>query len=122
VEGARDAIRESIAQHEAAARAEIHRKGWRYLGAQACKVISPWRRAKAYEVFQSRNPTFATVGGGKEGFFSAVKSLRAFRHAYRQALQKWRNDDRSVTFPEGTWLMRILHNVVTCPLSQPAPS
>jgi len=122
VEGTRNAICESIAHHETAARAEIHGKGWRCLSAQACQRISPFRRAKAYEVFQSRNPTFATVGGGKEAFFAAVKSLRAFRQAYRQALHRWRCDDRSVTFPPGTWLMRILHNVITCPPGMPAPA
>ena len=40
----------------------------------------------------------------------ALTQLRAFAEAYRRALQAWPRD-RSVVFPAGTYLMRVLHGV-----------
>ena len=37
--------------------------------------------------------------------------LRAFREAYRAALDTWREGMRTVIFPAETWLMRVLHKV-----------
>jgi hypothetical protein len=45
-------------------------------------------------------------------FFQAVVELRAFRRAYREALEQWRAGLRSVVFPQGTWLMCRMHGVV----------
>jgi putative transposase len=114
-EPARARLRDSVAEHEAAARAQVHEKGWSFLGADRCSKLSPYRRAKAYEVFGGRHPTFATKGGGRKAFLRAVAELRAFRRAYREALARWRRDDRAAIFPCGTFLMRVLHGVTCVP-------
>ena len=75
----------------------------------------PFKRAKAYEVFGDRAPTFATKNSGKSGFFAAVRELRAFRAAYRTAFEAWRQGVRDVVFPYGTWLMRVVHGVPCLP-------
>ena len=46
---------------------------------------------------------------GMEGFLTAVRELRAFRAAYRTALEAWRLGVRDVVVPFGTWLMRVVH-------------
>jgi hypothetical protein len=46
-----------------------------------------------------------------DAFRHAVGVVRAFRLAYRSALDKWRTGIRSVVFPAGTWWMRVLHAV-----------
>ena len=77
--------------------------------------MSPFKRAKAYEVFGDRTPTFANKGAGMEGFLTAVRELRAFRAAYRTAFQAWRRGVRDVVFPFGTWLMRVVHGTRCLP-------
>jgi len=102
-------------EHEEVARREIFTKGWTFTGAKSCLTVSPFKRARAYEVFGDRTPTFATKGSGKAGFFAAVRELRAFRAAYRTAFEAWRQGVRDVVFPYGTWLMRVVHAVPCLP-------
>jgi hypothetical protein len=42
-----------------------------------------------------------------EGLFR----LKSFVHAYRQSRSDWRAGDREVSFPAGTYLLRIMHGV-----------
>jgi len=102
-------------EHEDAARREVFTKRWTFTGAKACIMASPFKRAKAYEAFGDRTPTFATKGAGKEGFLTAVRELRAFRAAYRTAFEAWRLGARDVVFPFGTWLMRVVHGAPCLP-------
>lgn len=111
VEGGLEKIREAVELHERRGRAEVERQGWRFLGADRCQKVSPYRRAKAYEVFGAREPTFATLGGGREAFGRAVADLRNFRAAYREALLRFRAGERDVVFPFGTWMMRVIYGV-----------
>jgi putative transposase len=111
-EGTREVLEESFRDHERRAQAEVKAKGWTFLGLDRCLRISPYRRAKAYEVFGARNPTFATKGGGPEAFEQAVQKLRDFRQRYRERLLGWRAGDRESPWPFGTYLMRWLHGVV----------
>lgn len=102
-------IAKAAARHEARAQEEVKRLGWKVFGHLHCLKLSPFRRAKAYEVFGAREPTFAVLGGGKALFAWAGKQLRIFRRGYREALEQWRNGKRNVLFPFGTWLMRVHH-------------
>jgi hypothetical protein len=45
----------------------------------------------------------------------ALQRLAEFGRAYREALAAWRGGVRDVVFPEGTWLMRVLHAVPCAP-------
>jgi hypothetical protein len=111
VEGGLKRIREAVKLHEGRGRAEVEKRGWRFLGADRCLKVSPYRRAKAYEVFGAREPTFATLGGGRAAFNRAVDDLRNFRAQYRDARLRFGNGERHVLFPFGTWMMRVLHGV-----------
>ncbi|MFW2389409.1 MAG: transposase [Polyangiales bacterium] len=108
----REAVKEELERQERQARTEVKARGWRVLGAERVRRLSPYRRATSFELLRSRNPTFAVGRGQRKAFFQAVAELRAFRRAYRQALEQWRAGLRSVVFPQGTWWMCQVHGVV----------
>lgn len=107
--GARRILARSLHRHEAKAREELSQRRWKVLGPRHCLKVSPYQRARAYEVFGETEPTFAVLGGGKALYIRAAGQLRAFRRAYRVALEKWRSGQRRTPFPVGTWFMRIHH-------------
>jgi hypothetical protein len=108
------ALCESVARElqaaERRARAEVRAKGWSFEGARRVLHASPYKRATSWEPIRSRNPTFAVGRGQRQAFFEAVQALRAFRGAYRRALQQWRQGARGTLFPPGTWAMHWLHS------------
>ena len=108
----REAVQAELGRQERRAYAEIKKRGWRTLGADRVRRLSPYRRAKSFELLRDRNPTFAVGRGQKKMFFEAVAELRAFRQAYRHALEQWRAGLRSVVFPQGTWCMCRVHGAV----------
>lgn len=111
-EDVRHAVAAELERQERIAHKEIRRRKWRFLGPDRVRRLSPYRRATSFELLRDRNPTFAVGRGQKKVFFRAVAELRAFRRAYRDALEKWRAGLRSVVFPQGTWCMCQLHGVV----------
>lgn len=108
----RDAVNEELQRQEHLARAEVKKRGWRVLGADRVRRLSPYRRATSFELLRDRNPTFAVGRGQKKAFFVAMAELQAFRRAYHQALEQWRAGLRTVVFPQGTWCMCRVHGVV----------
>ena len=108
----REAVGDELERQERRAHQEIRKRGWRFLGAERVRRLSPYRRATSFELLRDRNPTFAVGRGQKRVFFQVVAELRAFRRAYRDALEQWRAGLRSVVFPQGTWCMRQVHGVV----------
>jgi putative transposase len=108
----REAVADELGRQERLARQEVKERGWRVFGAERVRRLSPYRRATSFEPLQGRNPTFAVGRGQRKVFFHAVAELRAFRRAYRDALEQWRAGLRSVVFPQGTWSMGRLHGVV----------
>jgi hypothetical protein len=110
-EAVRDAVRVELEGQERLAHQELKKRGWRVLGAERIRRLSPYRRATSFELLRGRSPTLAVGRGQKKVFFQAVAELRAFRHAYRQALEQWRAGLRSVVFPQGTWCMCRVHGV-----------
>lgn len=107
----REAVKAELEREERHARAEMKVRGWRILGADRVRRLSPYRRATSFELLRDRSPTFAVGRGQRKVFSQAVAELRAFRHAYRQALEQWRAGLRSVVFPQGTWWMCQGHGV-----------
>jgi putative transposase len=81
------------------------------LGAKRAATISPETRSKTPEATRKRNPTFAAGRGCGAIAVAAARAVTAFRSAYRAALDRWRTGDRGVTFPAGTWWMRVFHSV-----------
>ena len=114
-EGDAEAFRRQVAAElsraEAKARGEISSRGAAILGAERASEVSPLDRASSVEARGQRNPTFAVGRGNVDALRRAADAVRAFRLAYRTALDRWRIGVRSVVFPEGTWWMRIFHAV-----------
>jgi REP element-mobilizing transposase RayT len=108
---ARALVNAEVKRLERRARETLRFKGWRVLGKARISALSPYDRAKSWEPLRGRNPTLAVGHGQREQMAHAVSVLRAFRHAYRRALDDWRRGIRDVRFPLGTWLMRWLHAV-----------
>jgi REP element-mobilizing transposase RayT len=100
-----------LQRQEARARAEVHRRGRHFLGAERACRASPYDRVTSFEPLRDRNPTFAVGRGRADSGKRAIDAIRAFRVAYRGALERWRSGIRSAVFPVGTWLMRVLHGV-----------
>lgn len=110
-EAIRNVVAEELDRQERLARQEVEARGWRVLGSQRIRRLSPYRRASSFEPLRGRNPTFAVGRGQRKVFFQAVAELRGFRRAYRDALEQWRAGIRSVVFPQGTWWMCRAHGV-----------
>ncbi|WP_437305073.1 transposase [Sorangium sp. So ce388] len=112
--GADDFRREVAAElrrQEAEARSTIHRKGIRFLGPERVCMVSPGERATSFEPSRRINPTFAVGRGHADARKVAAAAVRAFRTAYRDALERWRAGLRGVLFPAETWWMRVFHHV-----------
>jgi putative transposase len=105
----REVVAREVAEQEEQARASVRARGWSVLGAKNVRRASPYGRAKSWEPSRGRNPHFAVGRHQKRAFFDAVAALRAFRSAYCAVLTQWRQGLRDVTFPAGTWVMRVLH-------------
>jgi putative transposase len=112
-----DALRARVADEldalERLASSDVKARGFRVLGTKCVAALSPFRRARSWELLRSRNPTFAVGRGHRDAFFRAVAALREFRSAYRAALDAWRRGFRSVLFPYGSYLMSLFHGAAT---------
>ncbi|MDQ3033695.1 MAG: transposase [Myxococcota bacterium] len=80
-----------------------------FAGPERCMRVSPYQRMKGYEEIRGRNPVLAAGRGQTALRLEAIRVLRAFRAAYREALDRWRTGHRDVAFPAGTWMMQRLH-------------
>jgi len=107
-----EAVQLELERQERLAHQEVRARGWRVLGAERVRRLSPYRRATSFEPLRDRNPTCGVGRGQRKVLFQAVADLRAFRRAYQQALEQWRTGLRSVVFPQGTWGMRRMHGAV----------
>jgi putative transposase len=118
-EAFRRQVAAELAREEAKACAEMRSRGAPVLGAERVIEVSPLERATSFEALGERNPTFAVGHGNGDAWRSAAGAVRAFRSAYRAALDRWRTGVRSVVFPGGTWWMRVLHAVSVCGAATP---
>lgn len=106
-----DAVKQSVAEHEARGREVMDENGRKFLGAERAESVSPYDRATSSEPLRGRNPTFAS-GAAAGAFAGAVAALREFRAAYAAAMERWRAGSRGAVFPAGTWSMARVHSVV----------
>jgi putative transposase len=114
LEAARREIAAEVRRREREALAEAKRQGRGFLGAERALRTKITDRGRKWELFGARNPTFA-AGGDREAAQKAVEELQTFRHEYRQALGRWRQGDREVIFPFGTWWMCVHHGARRAP-------
>jgi REP element-mobilizing transposase RayT len=68
---------------------------------------------------RSEAPRFALIpriaAKSKAGRVEAIKRMRAFARSYRAAWCEWREGNRSVVFPSGTYALRIYSAVACAP-------
>jgi putative transposase len=92
-----------------------------FLSPERIASLSPFQRVVTPEPAFARNPTFAVGRGRGEAWHRAAMATRAFRSAYRSALERWRAGVRDVLFPAGTWWMRVFHAARVSDDPLPAP-
>ncbi|MBK9265976.1 MAG: transposase [Polyangiaceae bacterium] len=108
-EAFRDDVAQALAREVEEARKTIAPEN--VLGPKRAATISTETRSKAPEPMRKLNPTFAAGRGCGAIAAAAARAVKAFRAAYRAALERWCMGDRDVAFPEGTWWMRVFHSV-----------
>jgi hypothetical protein len=107
---------EELVQREVRARedailAEARANGRRFLGARACRRVDPEDRARSEEPFASPCPQSMARDSAIRK--AARERLREFVAEYREAYELWKAGDRDVTFPPGTYWLRV-HAGVCC--------
>lgn len=106
----RDEIQEELTRLESSANARIPSP--KVLGAKKAMEIEPESRITTHEPAFQRKPTFALGRGAtKEMREAMIAKRRAFQTAYAKAFEEWQAGNRSVTFPAGTYAMRVIHGV-----------
>jgi REP element-mobilizing transposase RayT len=91
----------------AAARTKMREAGWNFLGRAAVLATSFVGRAKSFEKTRQLVPQIGAIRPDLRRTLLAAQ--RAFRQAYHDALDRWRDGLRSVVFPLGTWWMKVFH-------------
>lgn len=107
----RGAVACELERAENGARASVAARGWKVMGADRIARLSPYERATSWEPLRGRNPTFAVGRSQRNALLHAIATLREFRRAYREAMERWKRGLRDAIFPVGTWLMRQMHMV-----------
>lgn len=103
-------VRAEVASREAGIRAQAAAQRRRFAGITVVKSQRPIDSPRANEPRGMLNPKIAARD--KERRKAAVRRLRAFYEAYREAYDRFRADIRDVVFPAGTYAMRHRHAVL----------
>ena len=106
-------IAEEIVQEESNIADEMTAANRRFLGMNAVLRQSHGSRPASFEIRRGMNPRFASRD--KELRISAIKRYEQFVSQYWQALKAWRQGNREVQFPAGTYAMRIRASVNVSP-------
>lgn len=105
-----------IARIEKHAQAEMRAQRRSFPNLRDLRTIAPQKRATSAEPAVDRNPTFAPGRNQVEIGRRAASALKTFRSLYRRALERWRQGERDVVFPAGTWWMRVFHGAAVHPV------
>jgi putative transposase len=109
-------VQSAIAAKVAGAHRKMRAAGRAFVGRAAVLAQSFIERATSFEPRRVPVPTVAAKNPGARKALLAIQ--KAFRVAYRQALEAWKVGVRESVFPFGTWWMRVHHGAPTEP--QPA--
>jgi hypothetical protein len=99
----------AIAQKVITAQRCLREAGRIFLGRSAVLAASFAQRARTYEARFGLIPTFAASLGAVRDALRRVEKV--FRWHYRRAFEQWRQGDRAIAFPVGTWGMVAMHGV-----------
>ena len=106
--GSRDAanaaIQDKLTWHLERARTAIANKGWKYLGRERAMKLSPYKRAKGYEVFDQIKPQISTIGLTHQESILAKQAITHWNLVYDAARERFL-DGEHVLWPAGTWAM-----------------
>jgi putative transposase len=105
----RQRLATAIRDRVAAAHHAVRCAGLAFLGRNAVLAASFIARAKSYEVRRGLVPTVAAADPETRRTLLTIRVQ--FLGAYRTALELWRRGLRDVTFPIGTWWLRVHHGV-----------
>lgn len=101
LDGYRALLWERLREREAELRAERRTKGQTVMGAKRLMKAALGERSASWEEWFTLRPTIAARIAADR--VAAIRALQAFRQAYREAWSRWRDGDREVPFPVGTW-------------------
>jgi len=94
-------LEERLALKEALIGERVKSAGRTFLGAEGVKAQSPFASPSSYEPQRQRNPSVAAKD--KERRIAALERLVEFRRAYASCRERFRDGDRDVLFPWGTY-------------------
>lgn len=103
------AVLSGLRQAEDRAAADLAASGRSFMGVARVLAQKPDARPATGEPRRGLNPRVACRNKWKR--IETLLQLAEFRTAYRAALAAWSAGLRDVTFPPGTWLMRVQHRV-----------
>ena len=107
-------VHDAVANEARKARASVRAQGMEFLGPAKVMAKSFLAKAKSYELKRRINPILAAKDVLVRKAYLRLE--RAFRRAYHEALERWRNQgERDVAFPFGTWWMRVHHHAEVLP-------
>ncbi|MEO8899931.1 MAG: hypothetical protein ABI627_00270 [Polyangiaceae bacterium] len=104
-------IRSAVAKRVRSARMDMARRGLQFLGRSAILQQPFFDAPKTAAPRRNPNPRIAAQSAPSR--IRAIWRMLEFVKAYRAAWLAWRDGDRSVTFPVGTYALRI-HSGVAC--------
>jgi hypothetical protein len=88
-------------EKENAAAQRMHAEGRRFLGAKRVLAQSPFARPSSREPRRELSPVIACRCRWRR--IEELQCLKSFRLRYRDALERFREGERTVLFPYGTW-------------------
>ena len=109
VEEFRERLQEALAELEAQAAEKLEAEGRSFLGVRRVLAQNPDARPTSREPRRGLNPRVASRNESKR--IEALRRLKEFAVAYREALADWRRGIRDVIFPPGTYQMLRFHAV-----------
>jgi len=98
-----------IEEKEGAAREAMRKAGRSFLGLKKVRATRTSQRATKEDRPQRRTPRF--IAGTAEAWRAAHNRLKRFHSLYREALGAFRQGDRAVAFPHGTYQMQHVAGV-----------
>ncbi|HET7542665.1 MAG TPA: hypothetical protein VFK05_22495 [Polyangiaceae bacterium] len=110
-------LREEVASRVRVARDEMAQSGRPFLGRES--VLRQSVDATPKTEAARRNPNPRVSGRSSAERIAAIRRMCEFVRGYRAAWNEWRQGNRDVTFPAGTYALRV-YAAVTCATAIPS--
>jgi putative transposase len=109
----RRALQDDLAAREASSSADMAAQGRGFLGVSRILAQRPFDRPARTEPRRRLNPRLACRDKWRR--IQALVQLLQFLRDYRSAFLSWRSGSPRILFPQGTYLMRVLHHAPCIP-------